>query len=137
VSPGTDEGRDRQGPDSGANDRASRPFDVGLQPERTGLAWRRTALALTVAAVVGIRVLPALLGPWALIPAGAGIAMAVWILIASHHRYQQQHERLTTANNDRIPLPDGTLPALVTATAVLGGIACATAVFFVNLHQLT
>lgn len=113
-----------QGSEGGAHDRRLHPFDVGLQPERTALAWRRTALALTVAAVVGIRVLPALLGPWALIPAGAGIALTVGILIASHHRYHQQHGRLTTADTDRIALPDGALPALVASTTVLGGLAC-------------
>jgi len=118
----------------GAQDRTSRPFDVGLQPERTALAWRRTALALIVAAVVGIRVLPTLLGAWALIPAGAGIALAVGILIASHRRYDQQHERLTTTDSNRIALPDGALHALVAVAAVLGGLACAAVVASVNLR---
>lgn len=122
------------GPEGGGQDPTSRPYDVGLQPERTALAWRRTALALVVAAVVGIRVFPALLGTWALIPAGAGIVLAVGILIASHRRYYQQHERLTTTDSNRIALPDGTLPALVAVTAVVGGLACAAVVSSVNLR---
>jgi uncharacterized membrane protein YidH (DUF202 family) len=117
------------GPDDGASaDRASRPFDVGLQPERTALAWRRTALALVVGAVVGIRVLPALLGPWALVPAGAGIVLAVTLLVASHRRYLRQHALLTTATSARIVLSDGRLPGLVAGTVLLAGVACLTVV---------
>lgn len=109
---------------TGSDDRRARPFDVGLQPERTALAWRRTALALVVGAVVGTRVLPALLGPWALIPAGLGIVLAVALLVLSHHRYRRQHELLTAAGSARTVLSDGTLPALVASTVVLAGIAC-------------
>jgi uncharacterized membrane protein YidH (DUF202 family) len=53
--------------------------DPGLQPERTRLAWRRTALALTVIMVLTVRL--ALTGP----PAGetlgalvAGVAVLGW-----------------------------------------------------------
>jgi uncharacterized membrane protein YidH (DUF202 family) len=115
---------DQDDAEDGTHDRGARPFDVGLQPERTALAWRRTALALVVAAVVGIRVLPTLVGAWAVIPAGAGIALAVGILFASHRRYRIQHERLTTATTDRIALPDGALPALVAGTTISAGLAC-------------
>ncbi|ROP49315.1 MULTISPECIES: DUF202 domain-containing protein [unclassified Rathayibacter] len=104
-------------------DRSSRPFDAGLQPERTALAWRRTALALTAGALVGIRILPTILGPWALLPAGGGLLLALLILIQSHHRYRTHHRVLTTSSTDRVPLPDGRLPALVAATALLAGTA--------------
>lgn len=116
---------DAEGTDDGGvpADRSSRPFDVGLQPERTALAWRRTALALVVGAVVSIRVLPTLLGTWALVPAGAGIVLAVALLVASHKRYRRQHDLLTSADSDRIVLSDGRLPAAVTGTVLLGGIA--------------
>ena len=48
--------------------------DPGLQPERTRLAWRRTALALTVVAVLAVRL--ALPGD----PAGALIGVAAVLL---------------------------------------------------------
>jgi len=105
------------------DDRHSRPFDIGLQPERTALAWRRTALALAVGALVGVRVLPAVLGAWALVPAGAGLVLALLVLVASHRRYSTQHRLLTSAASDRIPLSDGRLPALVAAAALLAGAA--------------
>lgn len=110
------------GPDG--TDRGARPFDVGLQPERTALAWRRTALALVVAAVIGIRVLPMLLGAWAVIPAGAGVVLAVVVLVVSHRRYREQHARLTSASSDHVALPDGTLPAIVAAATLAGALAC-------------
>jgi putative membrane protein len=106
-----------------SEDRFSRPFDAGLQPERTALAWRRTALALIVGALVGIRILPAILGPWALVPAGGGLLLALLVLVQSHHRYRTQHRVLTTSRTDRIPLPDGRLPALVAVAALLAGAA--------------
>jgi uncharacterized membrane protein YidH (DUF202 family) len=43
---------------SGAADRAAER-DPGLQPERTRLAWRRTTLSATVAAVLAVKTAPA------------------------------------------------------------------------------
>lgn len=54
----------------------------GVQPERTALAWRRTALAVAVGALAAGRLLEPVLGSgaWALtmigVPAAAGIAVA-------------------------------------------------------------
>ncbi|MGK5738756.1 DUF202 domain-containing protein [Micromonospora sp. URMC 103] len=46
--------RDAPGPADGRP-----PRDPGLQPERTRLAWRRTALASTVVTVLVVRLAPA------------------------------------------------------------------------------
>ncbi|HEY3007081.1 MAG TPA: DUF202 domain-containing protein [Micromonosporaceae bacterium] len=52
--------------------------DAGLQPERTRLAWRRTALAVTVVALLAIRLAVTRVGGptgWAV----AAAAMLGWI----------------------------------------------------------
>jgi len=108
---------DRPGP------RHERPFDVGLQPERTALAWRRTGLAILAGSLVAIRILPEVLGAWSLIPAGGGVVLAVFVVVAAHRRYREQHRRLTSASNDRIALPDGALPAVVAVLTLGGGVA--------------
>jgi uncharacterized membrane protein YidH (DUF202 family) len=53
-------------------------FDPGLQPERTELAWRRTNLAVTVGALVALRLPPPiLLGSWSISVGLVGLVMAV------------------------------------------------------------
>lgn len=51
-------------------------WDAGLQPERTALAWRRTALALTGAGLVLPRILGGALGWWVALPSGLVIVAA-------------------------------------------------------------
>ena len=97
----------------------SSPFDPGLQPERTALAWRRTGLALLVGSFVAARILPELLGPWSVLLGLAGVAIAGILLAMIHRRYRAHHAQLTTAG-DRAPIAEGRLIA-VTAAFVFGG----------------
>jgi uncharacterized membrane protein YidH (DUF202 family) len=96
-------------------------FDPGLQPERTALAWRRTALSLAAGAVVSFRLLPPVLGLWSI---GVGIAglllsAATWVLAGRRARDVQR-----ALLNSSGPLPGGGLPLLltliVTSSATLG-----------------
>jgi len=106
-------------------DRTARPFDAGLQPERTALAWRRTALALTVGSLLGLRVLPTVLGdgPAAYAVAGLGVVAAVAVLVGAHRRYRRVHRLLTSSDHDRVPLGGGLLPAAVAALTLAAGVA--------------
>ncbi|WP_210480150.1 DUF202 domain-containing protein [Naasia sp. SYSU D00948] len=102
---------------------ADRPFDAGLQPERTLLAWRRTALALGVGSVVGARLALPVLGAAAVGIGVAGAASALVAYVLAARRYRRQHRALTAEEE----LPGGglALAALAAAAAVLaaGGLA--------------
>ncbi|NHB85457.1 DUF202 domain-containing protein [Tessaracoccus sp. HDW20] len=84
------------------------PFDPGLQPERTRLAWQRTAISIAVGALVYARVESDILGlaSWicAIVGAAAGITIGFW----SRQRYRYTHSSLTTGT---VKLPDGLLPS--------------------------
>ncbi|AJW80181.1 DUF202 domain-containing protein [Clavibacter michiganensis] len=111
-------------PDPSA-DPAGRPFDPGLQPERTALAWRRTALALVAGSLLGLRVLPTLLGAAGLVVAAAGVVASVAVLATAHRRYRRVHLILTSASagHGSTALPGGALPALVATLTACAGLA--------------
>ena len=63
------------------------PPDTGAQPERTALAWRRTALAVSVGSVVAARFAAPALGILAVVSGvlGAVLAAAVWWSAGRRH----------------------------------------------------
>lgn len=65
------------------------PYDVGLQPERTRVAWRRTALSIAAVSALGMRVFPEVSGhtAWVLV-GGLGLAVAGWVWWVAHARYR-------------------------------------------------
>jgi len=94
------------------------PFDAGLQPERTALAWRRTSLSVTIGALISLRVLPHYWGPWGLILAGTGVVLSLTMIVLAHRRYQAHHRRLTSGDHLDTGLPDGALPALLVTISI-------------------
>lgn len=95
-------------------------FDPGTQPERTGLAWRRTLLTLLAVALAGLRLLPAALGPW-----GLGAALAVLVLTATlwvlgERRFRRMRRTLLASSG---PLPGGGLLLAVAVTVAATGAA--------------
>ena len=92
------------------------PFDPGLQPERTLLAWRRTCLALAVARAVVVRFAGESLGAPAAVLGIAGVATAAAAYIRASRRYRRAHEGLTRSNE--LPI-DGLALALMTLTLLL------------------
>lgn len=112
----------------------SRPFDAGLQPERTALAWRRTALAVSVASLAALRILPEVLGSWALIPAALGAGVSLVALVLTHRRYRRIHTMLTSSGSDRVALSGGVLPALMAGATFAGGIMALVAALRLGEH---
>ena len=90
-------------------------FDPGLQPERTELAWRRTSLAVTVGALVALRLLPPTLGSWSISVGLVGLVMAVLIWVLAHRRVHYTNQVL---RHERGQLPGaGLLLLLATVTS--------------------
>jgi uncharacterized membrane protein YidH (DUF202 family) len=92
------------------------PFDPGLQPERTALAWRRTCLTLLAGSLVAARILPELFGPWAALAGLAGVAGSGALLATVQRRYRRHHTGLHR-DGDRSPVADGRLIACLAALA--------------------
>jgi putative membrane protein len=86
--------------------------DPGLQPERTALAWRRTALGLASGAAVSARALFPTLGLVAVAVASAGGALAIGLWVWGSRRYRHAYRR-----------PDGEAPAKGPGGAALGAFA--------------
>ncbi|MBS1699699.1 MAG: DUF202 domain-containing protein [Actinobacteria bacterium] len=101
---------------------SERVFDPGLQPERTALAWRRTALALAGGSVVIMRILPPVIGGAALAIGFAGLVLALVVLVGSHRRYRRQHRALTSA--EPVVLRSGWPVAALSAATLLVGLLC-------------
>ncbi|MDW4572889.1 DUF202 domain-containing protein [Microbacterium sp. M3] len=85
-----------------------RLYDPGLQPERTSLAWRRTALAIGVGSLIALRVLPAIaaspeLSGWWLVPGIIGLGFAVLLWLAAQARMRGLNAALLDDSPDRLP----------------------------------
>lgn len=106
---------------SGCGVNGSGLFDPGLQPERTGLAWRRTLLTLAVGALLELRLIPPVLGMWSISVGLAGLLVwgVLWRLV-SRRALRTQHALKATPEL----LPDGRLllglTLVVAVTSALG-----------------
>jgi hypothetical protein len=90
--------------------------DPGLQPERTRLAWRRTALTVVVVALLAARLAVVRGAPLAI--AGAALLWLA-VLAVSHHRITA----MSVPGEKRGPTRSPTLLALaILGYAVLGAI---------------
>ncbi|MFE6734450.1 DUF202 domain-containing protein [Microbacterium sp. NPDC057650] len=103
-----------------AEQAADRPFDVGLQTERTLLAWRRTCLALAVGNGAAIKYLSDALGLWATLIGFLGLVLSVVAWVLCSIRYRRAHGGLV---RDETLIVSGRLPALVTAAVGAAGVA--------------
>ncbi|WP_345801318.1 DUF202 domain-containing protein [Microbacterium sp. AZCO] len=106
--------------------------DPGLQPERTELAWRRTALAFALGCLVSMRLLPAALGNvlW-VVPGFLGLVATGGLWLGAQRRYRRFEAALDGGR--RADLPDGRLLlalAGLTTIAALVGVAVVFALRF-------
>ncbi|MGJ7440827.1 DUF202 domain-containing protein [Aquipuribacter sp. MA13-6] len=79
----------------------SGPWDPGLQPERTALAWQRTGLSVAVAALVGFRDAVATGSVLAVVLSSAALAAGVYVLRAARTELDDRVEALRAG----LPLP--------------------------------
>lgn len=99
---------------------AEGPWDSGLQPERTALAWLRTGLSFTAGGLVLIRfvahssTVAAVVATVLLVPLAALLGWLTW----------QRHGHTQRSLHGASPLPGGEAPAALAALGVLvGGVA--------------
>lgn len=110
-------------------------FDPGLQPERTELAWRRTALALGAGSLVALRLLPVAFGHPAWAFGGvAGLTMAATFWLAARRRYRAVNDVLGR-DGDHGMLPGASMIASLAALVLAIGIVSLAVVIVTALHS--
>lgn len=82
-------------------------YDPGLQPERTELAWRRTALAVAIGSLLSLRVLPLALPPsieaWGFAPGLVGLLAACGLWLSARRRQLRVSAVLTGISTGEAP----------------------------------
>jgi putative membrane protein len=112
----------------GQGSSAPGPFDPGLQPERTELAWRRTALAIAVGSLVSLRIFPLVLPPvavaWGFVPGGLGLIAACALWFAARRRQLRVTAALRSAQDGSgaVAAPGGGLMLALTTLATGFGV---------------
>ncbi|WP_104088026.1 DUF202 domain-containing protein [Cryobacterium sp. N19] len=104
-----------------------RPFDVGLQAERTLLAWQRTVLSLAVGCAVAIRLTVPAIGLGGAVAGMAGLGLAIAAYLGIARRYRATHNALRSDATLR-GVSAWPLVAVAASTVALGTLA---AVFIV------
>ena len=108
-------------------------FDPGLQPERTELAWRRTALAFGVGSIVAMRLIPAVFGSaWWVLVGVAGLLAAGALWVFAEQRYRAVNVILRR-DGDRGRMPGAGLLLALTLCAAGAGLLSLAVVLAVAL----
>ena len=94
-------------------------YDAGLQPERTLLAWRRTALAIAGGGAVGARVLSEQIGALAYLVGLAVVAVALAAYVLAHRAYRRAVLEMVHGSG-LAPSPGVPVAGLAVACLLLG-----------------
>lgn len=105
-----------------------RPFDVGLQTERTALSWQRTTLAFALGFLLAARLLVTVLGSLSFFLVAGGLILMAGLFLLGYWRYRSAHNILVTSAGERVSLTSA-LPlfawALVVFCLAMGGLVLA------------
>ena len=100
--------------------------DLGMQAERTALAWRRTALGVGVGGVVALRLAAPALGPVVALAAVSGGVLAALAFWLAGRRYRAVRTSLRDRGDlGALARPAAPLVAVAVATTLIGGVAVA------------
>ncbi|MCI2238695.1 DUF202 domain-containing protein [Paenibacillus sp. TRM 82003] len=99
-----------------------RIFDAGLQPERTALAWRRTALSLVVAGLGAARLLLPQLGAGAVVLGLFTAATGAVVHVLASRRARRTTARLLASGDLDHPAASAHLIATTAAACALIGL---------------
>lgn len=91
------------------------PWDPGLQPERTTLAWVRTALGFVAVSLLTAR-LARETGPVAVLVALAGTLVSVLLVWLQAHRHPRRERAVR--KGEPVPAPVASLAATVLTVAL-------------------
>lgn len=108
------------------------PYDPGLQPERTLLAWRRTCLSFAVASILVARYTIEEFGFIGLLLGVASAGLAVAAYVSASVGYRRVHDALHSHGRTG---EDG-LPFLLATLAVLALGAAAAAYLVIEVMSL-
>lgn len=101
--------------------------DAGLQPERTTLAWTRTAASLAVVSLLCLRYVPGSFLVVHVVGASA-IVVAAMIVVTSRRRYEKSSELVDSGR----PAPPFLLMFCLTVTVVTLAVVAAVCVAIVR-----
>lgn len=98
-------------------------WDRGLQPERSHLAWKRTALGITAGLAVAARILSSSHFWLGIALPLAALAAGTALLAASGSRSARIDRWLRSEPAERAPAPGGRLPLALAVFAMLLAVA--------------
>jgi len=101
-----------------------RPWDPGLQSERTALAWQRTLLAGLACALVVARLVWLVSVPAAVVTGSAAAATTAALGVLARRRFRRNDH----AVRHELPLADARAPLLLSVLVVLTALAAAVVV---------